>query len=287
MAPRLIEEGKIQILGQTANSVVYAVAGDSNTGWAKDSPSVLKGGTVWYEGREALGPGKDVEESDERARWEARIYEAIGQHDSIVRYLGLETAVIGGVGTLPKAWAIRLQRATHGSLRDYISDTAAKPPEEQIRLELAVQFAEGVAHIHRRGVVWGDLSVRNALLFEKWRLKLGDFADSDLVDDYPRHWYGCEVRYCLPGSEKPQCHNVGTMDREIFALGTAIYEIVEWRVPYGSEVEVTEDEVIAALVDCKWPQLTNSNPAEAIIRRCWGFMYESSSQVVDSLKSLL
>lgn len=57
MAPKLIREGKIQILGQTANSVVYAVASDGETGQAKDSPTVLKGGTVWYEGREALGPG--------------------------------------------------------------------------------------------------------------------------------------------------------------------------------------------------------------------------------------
>jgi hypothetical protein len=65
MAPRLIEEGKIQILGPTTNSVVHAVANDSKTGRAKDTLLVLKGGTVWYEGREALGPGKVVEESDE------------------------------------------------------------------------------------------------------------------------------------------------------------------------------------------------------------------------------
>ena len=78
MAPTLVLEGKIQILGQTANSVIYAVACDSQTGKAKDSPSVLKGGTVWYEGRKVLGLGKDAEESDERARKEARIYGVLG-----------------------------------------------------------------------------------------------------------------------------------------------------------------------------------------------------------------
>ena len=78
MAPKLIKDGKIQILGQTLNSVVYAVADDSETGLAKDSPSVLKGGTVRYEGREALGPGKNAKESDERARKEANIYKILG-----------------------------------------------------------------------------------------------------------------------------------------------------------------------------------------------------------------
>jgi hypothetical protein len=126
MAPRLVEEGKIQILGQTANSVVDAVASDSKTGWAKDSLSVLKGGTVWYEGQEALRLGKGVEESDERARKEAGIYEVLGQHDCILSYLGLEAAVIGSAGTMPKA--VRMERAPYGSLRDYILNNAANPP---------------------------------------------------------------------------------------------------------------------------------------------------------------
>lgn len=287
MAPRLVEEGKIQILDQTANSVVYAVASDSKTGWAKDSLSVLKGGTVWYNGREALGPGKGVNESDEKVRKEAGIYETLGQHDRILRYLGLEAAIMNDAETIPRAWAIRLERAPYGSLRDYILNNAANPPREEIRLKLAVQFAEGVAHVHQRGVVWGDLSARNALLFEKWCIKLSDFADSGLVDDYPLNWYGCEARYCPPGSDRPHCHNVGTMNRELFALGTAIYEIVEWKVPYGSEIETSDDEVIAALVDCKLPQLTRGNPAEFVIRQCWDYMYQSSLQVVHGLKKLL
>lgn len=107
---------------------MYAVASNSKTGWAKDSLSVLKGGTVWYEGREALGPGKGAEESDERARKEAGIYEALGQHDCILSYLGLEVSITGGAGTVPKAWAVRLERAPYGNLRDHILNNAANPP---------------------------------------------------------------------------------------------------------------------------------------------------------------
>ncbi|KAH6889925.1 kinase-like domain-containing protein [Thelonectria olida] len=286
MAPRLVKEGKIQILGQTANSVVYAVANDSKTGWAKDSLSVLKGGTVWYEGREALGPGKDAQESDERARKEAGIYEALGQHDCILGYFGLEATILGGSGSVPKAWAVRLERAPYGSLRDYIINNSANPPDERTRLKLATQFTEGVAHMHLRGVVWGDLSTRNVFLFDQWRIKLGDFADSDQMDDYPHDWYGCEIRYCPPGSDRPQCHNIGTMNREMFALGSAIYEISEWKVPYGSETEVSEDEVKEALLAGEWPQLSNDNPTGPIISRLWGYMYESSEQVVNDLRGL-
>jgi serine/threonine protein kinase len=289
MPPKLITEGKIQILGQTFNSVVYAVATDSKTGYARDSPSVLKGGSVWYEGREALGPGKDVDETDERARKEAVIYELLGSHERILGYLGLEEAVLNetGAGARPRAWAVRLERAPFGSLRENIM--SAEPPALRTRLSLAAQFAEGVAHIHRAGIVWGDLSTRNALLFDKdeWRIKLCDFADSDLMTNYPTDWYGCEVRYCPPRAGNPHRRDIGTLKREIFALGTAIYEITEWKVPYGSETEVGEDQVLAALASCEWPAMSSDNPASNVIRQCWGYGYGQARQVVDGLRALL
>lgn len=67
--------------------VVYAVGSDSDTGLAKDSRSVLKGGSVWYEEEEALGPGKDIAESDKYIRKEASIYQTLGQHDHILSYV--------------------------------------------------------------------------------------------------------------------------------------------------------------------------------------------------------
>lgn len=192
--------------------------------------------------------------------------------------------------TPPKAWAICLERAPQGALRDYISRTTTDPLGplgEQNRLELAVQFSQGVAHIHDCSIIWGDLSTRNALLFDKMRLKLCDFADSDLMDNYPRDWYGCEDRYCPPGSDRPQFHNIGTIHRELFALGTAIYEIVERKVSYGPQTQVSEDEILMTLVDGIWPQISDGNPAEDVIRQCWEYKYQSSQQVVDDLKRLL
>lgn len=287
MAPKLIQEGKIQILAQTANSVVYTVANDSTTGFAKDSLSVLKGGTVWYEGREALGPGKSAEESDENARKEAHIYETLGKHDRILQFLGLEIHTNVGESTAaPKAWAVRLERAPYGSLRDFIVSNCTNPPNEQTRLQMAIQFAEGVAHIPQRGIIWDDLSTRNALLFDEWRIKLCDFAFSDFADRYPHDWYGREVRYCPPGSNRPHCHTVGTMNRELFALGTAIYEIVEWKVPYGAEAEVSQDDVMAALAGGQWPEMTSDNFAEDIIRGCWGYKYETAQRVLEDLQCL-
>ncbi|KAI8710235.1 Protein kinase domain-containing protein [Fusarium sp. LHS14.1] len=286
MAPQLIIDGKIQILGQTANSVVYAVGSDDDTMLAKDSLSVLKGGSVWYKGQEALGPGKDIAESDECIRKEASIYQTLGQHDHILSFISLETSALDGPGSIPKAWALRLERSPLGSLRDNIVNTSTNPPSRSIRLCLAYQFSKGVAHLHQHEIVWGDLSTRNAFLFDEWRVKLGDFADSDGVGAYPRDWYGCEDRYCPPGSDNPQRHGIGTMNRELFALGSAIYEILEWKVPYGSNTEI-EDIVREALSNGEWPELSDDNPAKSIIQKLWGYSYDSSREVVHDLQGLL
>ena len=77
------------------------------------------------------------------------------------------------------------------------------------------------------------------------------------------------------------------MRREMFALGSAIFEIMEWKVPYGSDTEVPEEDVITALEAGKWLQLSSDNPTKAIVRGLWGYLYESSGEVVDDLQRLL
>ncbi|EJT71453.1 serine/threonine protein kinase [Gaeumannomyces tritici R3-111a-1] len=156
--------GRIQLLSHTQNSVVYAVDTDDGVGEgrANETATVLKGWAVWYRGEEPLGPLRPPDIADWIVRREAAIYEQVGRHDLIVNYLGLEVAVLRGAGPEPKAWAIRLERAPGKALRSYLRGPA---PSERARLDLCLQFARAVAHVHSRGVVWGDLSTRNALVF--------------------------------------------------------------------------------------------------------------------------
>ena len=169
----------------------------------------------------------------------------------------------------PRARNIRLEHAPYGGgLCDYILKAATNPCSENSRLELAVKFSKGVAHTHSCSIIWGDLSTRNALLFNDLRLKLCEFAESDLIGNYPRDCCGCEDRYCPPGSNRPQFYNGSTTYREIFAFGTANYGIAEWKVPYDPQTEVPENQVFTALVNGIWPHISNNDPAKDFIRRC-------------------
>lgn len=312
--------GRIQLLSHTQNSVVYAVDTDDGVeeGHASETATVLKGWAVWYRGEEPLGPIRPPDIADWIVRREAAIYEQIGRHDLIVGYLGVEKAVLRDPSTEPKAWAIRLERAPGKSLRSYLRCPA---PSMRERLDLCLQFARGVAHIHSRNVVWGDISTRNALVYScpipppqprnnsssssssspqpiqwpplgPWRIKLCDFGAAARFEHYDRDYWGAEVRYTPPGpsahlDKRLDIQDVGTIHRELFALGSAICELTEWSVPYGPEYEVTFEEVQAMLLAGEWPDISPDNPADLIIRQCWDYGYNNASDIVGGLETII
>jgi len=281
MAPHLIKTGKIQILGETSNSVVYAVDTDSTTDLARDSHIVLKGGTVWYKGVKPFGNKIDDDETDRNLRKEAHLYEAIGSHPHIVACCGLEF-----LKDTNMPWALRLERVQPGTnLRQHITKNTKSPPDISTRVDMAAQFAEGVAYLHSRDVVWSDLSTRNALLAlcddNNFQIKLCDFVDSDFKSHYYSDWYGCEIRYCSP---EPN-NTVGIMKRELFALGSAICEITEWTVPYGEKTD--HEEVEAKVRGGEWPYTSKDNPAGAVLTKCWKYQYSSAKDVVADLHQVL
>ncbi|OBR14876.1 Cyclin-dependent kinase 4 [Colletotrichum higginsianum IMI 349063] len=94
-------------------------------------------------------------------------------------------------------------------------------------------LAKCVAYVHSRGVVWGDLSTRNVLVFDDDSLKICDFASSALENVYPHfgiHTY--EPGYCLDLPED-QVRALSMMQRELYALGSAVFEVTAWKFPYA------------------------------------------------------
>lgn len=275
----LIKNGKIQVLcdKHQCQSIIYALETDSETTKAKDSLTVLKGLEIWYEGRQPFGTDTSHEEADKTLRSEARIYDILGVHRRVITYYGLELLPDGHT-----AYAIRLERAAFGALRQKIMNEV--PPPMAWRIRIAAQVAEGVAYLHNRGVIWDDASTRNVLLCRSGGgnsvAKLCDFASSAPESEFG-NWYGCETRYCPPGP-KPHRHLKGqTRSRELFALGSIVYEITHWTVPYGSYANYGDVE--SAVSNGSWPNLDPNNPAADIIRKCWTFNYASADEIASGL----
>ena len=161
MPPKLTEESNIQILASTFNSMVYAVDTGSDTGFSKDTTTVLKGPELWYKRGDAVFL-KTVSRNPENGRRNARQ----GRDDVRVA----RTASLPG--HLPRARDERREglgpsspaRETREKIRQYIVGTAGSPADMPTRIEMAAQLTEGLAYLHSRSVIWSDLFTRNALV---------------------------------------------------------------------------------------------------------------------------
>ncbi|SCV28882.1 uncharacterized protein FFB14_02100 [Fusarium fujikuroi] len=142
---------------------------------------------------------------------------------------------------------------------------------------------EALKYVHDRGVIWGDVSPRNVLIFDDLHVKLGDFAGSILKGRFPEVLFTCEPRCWVLGLEGDSTTR-SILEKELFALGTAICEITEWTVSYGP-IEI--DELQQKIMDGEYPYVDDSNPVKHVIQKLWHFEYSSAQEVVEAPRTVL
>jgi len=235
-----------------------------------DNRTVLKGYQVWSNGDLVYDYGATCEE---RLAREAKIYKHLGRHPQILTCFGLEEVHTG-------VHSLRLEMAPLGSIRAYIQKNVTSLPTIQHRLQMALDVAIGLSYVHLRGAMSCDLSCANLFLFDGLQVKLGDFGGA-LLDGCGFEWDQThESRYQLP-SRGREYYEVPHMKRELFSLGSAIYEITAWKKPFS---ELNDDEDNEKYAKGEFP-LLDGNVAKHIIRNCWDEGYATAEEVANDLKS--
>lgn len=265
---------RLEPLGRTGLSIIYA---------EKSEPSVaLKAAGFWLDG-EMYDHAAFAEDTSDQFKREAAIYEALGSHPHILKCYGVASLPAGEEEKTEEreAWAVRLERAPHGSLRECI--LRDEPPSMTRRLQLALDLANTLEYVHERGVIWGDMSARNILVFDDLHIKLSDFAGSSLRGVYSELLFSCEPRYWVPDTTPPSPAK-DFFAKELFALGTGICEITEWAVPYGTlEIEDLQEKLMKG----EYPHVSEDNPAIFIIRKLWNSGYSSAKEAADALREVV
>ncbi|OAA57955.1 Protein kinase-like domain protein [Niveomyces insectorum RCEF 264] len=221
-----------------------------------DDRTVYKSYEIWVDGKRQSYYPEKCEESIAR---EAQVYEQLGKHPQILHFYGVEE-----VG--PGVHALRLERAPLGSVRGHIQSSPNTPPPERTRIRMSLDAALGLAHAHAKLVRHCDLSCRNLLLFDDFRVKIGDWAGS-LIEGHEKFaqcatWE--EMQYELPCRGR-DFDDRPVLKREVFALGSAIYEMMAWRRPFQ---DVPDEEVEKRYAREEFPRLDGIAVA-GIISKCW------------------
>jgi len=147
---------------------------------------------------------------------------------------------------------------------------------------MALDAAKGLSHVHSCQVQHSDMSCRNLLLFSDYCVKLCDFGSSLVQGHNFKVTNYEEAAYELPLRGRT-LQSRPIVKRELFALGSAIYEITAWLKPFeGDEITEIENKLAKEI----FPNLEGV-AARNVIRMCWDEKYDSAVEVVEMLQNIL
>jgi serine/threonine protein kinase len=136
------------------------------------------------------------------------------------------------------------------------------------------QAAEGLAFLHDHQIIHADVGCHNMLLDSSDVLKLCDFAGSSVQGSPASTVYELWSQLPSENEDKP------TKTSDLFALGSAIYELSTKERPYHEKSLV---EVRGLYQRQQFPPMKNDASLGHVIISCWSQKYASASEVVHDI----
>lgn len=193
--------------------------------------------------------------------FERRVYECLGQHPRIARYLRQ-----AGV-------ALELEYYQRGCI-----DQARLAMKSELPcFKWTEQIAEALVFIHSKGVIHRDLRPPNVLVTDTCDVVLADFA-SCFMDGVKISDVSNKTRYRRPRFD--QTEDQITVQDDLFAFATFTYNLVTGKVPYE---EHTDDEVVELYTRGIFPDVSGIFMG-SLIKHCWQGGYSNATQVLEDIR---
>lgn len=171
--------------------------------------------------------------------------------------------------------SIDLAYMPDGSLKAYLR-RHSEMTTASLRVQWALQTAQGVAMLHSHSVIHADLKPANIVLDDALGVRIIDFAGCSLLGKAP---YILETgAFYLPGDFRDE--GIGcTVKSDLFALGSCIFQIVTGNKPHeGLEDKAIEDKFEEQV----FPDLGDMMFAK-VIRKCWFCEFECEFECADEV----
>lgn len=184
---------------------------------------------------------------------EKNIYERLGEHKGIIKYLGVEDDNTG---------AIRLSYARHGDLKTYIQDQ--DPPTEELRSRWIRLLVETFHYIYLCKVLHQDIKLNN-ILVDEGCLKVIDFANAGV--------------FALDADMEAICADDPLSRVDLLCLGCVMYSIATWQIFFYDY-----------FLEDKWPTPTDLPSSSGIlygeiIQKCWGDKYDTIAMLQEDVSA--
>jgi serine/threonine protein kinase len=208
-------------------------------------------------------PGEDkvikiplsIAEEGDRCKIEEKVYERLqllpNRPASILTYYGRTK------------YGIKLAFARHGSIRQYRENEGQI--SERLLYKWALQAAEALSFCHSIAILHSDFSCNNCFIDASLDLHVADFSGSSIDNKSPLVFYSSSHR-------RPCKDPVATVQTEIFAFGSFLYELATGTEPAASDRGLQV-----------YPDVTHIEFGE-IALACWNGQFHDMLQVSQKIR---
>ncbi|KAE8355112.1 kinase-like domain-containing protein [Aspergillus coremiiformis] len=176
---------------------------------------------------------------------------------------------------------IILEFAENGDVRRFLRKRKAPLEYMMILLQWAQQAAQSLAFCHSQNVLHGDINCGNFCLDRHLNIKLCDFAGSSINGSSAKVCYS--TSHQLPGNQPSTSDGIMISEKtEIFAFGSALYEMVTGDEPYSEKDDSEIEELYRHNI---FPDVTGLGPLGPVITRCWTSDFHHMSEVVECIEA--
>ena len=154
---------------------------------------------------------------------------------------------------------IAMEYLAGGTLRSKVAAAKASGtsiPEAQL-LEWGLGLADGLAHVHARGIVHRDIKSSNAMFDAEGRIKLTDFGLAKVLSS-PEESLSSGVAGTIQYMS-PEQFGGGTVDQrsDLFSLGVVLYETATGQLPFAG---ATPMEVATKIMESDATPISDVRP---------------------------
>ncbi|CAM9445750.1 unnamed protein product [Ectocarpus fasciculatus] len=195
--------------------------------------------------------------------------------DAMIRLRSPHTVnVYGAVTSRPDRMVLVMELLSGGDLRTLLRNSKQPLPREQSR-RIIGDICAGMAFLHRKDTVHGDLKSANVLLDGSGRAKIGDFGTSR----WSQHTSstGLATYTTKPSTQMslawsaPEVLESGgsTYASDVYSFGIVVWEMVSGELPWANKTRPRE--ILSAVLMGARPSFPHDAPADIveIARVCW------------------
>ncbi|CBN75056.1 Transmembrane receptor kinase [Ectocarpus siliculosus] len=197
--------------------------------------------------------------------------------DAMIRLRSPHTVnVYGAVTSLPDRMVLVMELLSGGDLRTLLRNSEQPLPEEQSR-RIIGDICAGMAFLHSKDTVHGDLKSANVLLDGSGRAKIGDFGTSrwsqhtnstGLATYSTRSSQGTQMSLAWSAPEVLESGG-STRASDVYSFGIVVWEVVSGELPWANKSRPRE--ILSAVLMGVRPSFHDLAPTDMveIAKTCW------------------